>query len=76
MATRSDRKATLQLNNNEKPTMLRVSLPTRITEPELAKLTDYIVKSVVRPHTGCTCLSGTINVLFESTFADAVQVEV
>jgi hypothetical protein len=70
------RKATLQLNNHEKPTMLRVSLPPRITEPELAKLTNHIVKNIVFPHTGCTCLSGTINVLIESTFHDAVQVEV
>jgi hypothetical protein len=70
------RHATLQLNNKEKPTVLRVSLPTKITEPELAHLTKHIVDSIIRPHTGCTCLSGTINVMFESVFQEAVQVEV
>jgi hypothetical protein len=70
------RTASLQLNNKEKPTLLRVSLPPKITEPELAKLNDYIVNKIVRPHTGCSCLSGTINVLIESVFQEAVQVEV
>jgi hypothetical protein len=70
------RKATLQLNNKEKPTVLRVSLPPKITEPELARLNEYIVKNIVFPHTGCTCLSGTINVLIESVYQEAVQVDV
>jgi hypothetical protein len=70
------RNASLHLNNKEKPTMIRVTLPTKITEPELAKLNDYIVKKIVFPHTGCSCLSGTINVLIESVFQEAVQVEV
>lgn len=70
------RQATLQLNNNEHPTMLKVSLPTKITEPELAKLTNHIVQNVIRPHTGCSCLSGTINVLIESVFQEAMHVQV
>ena len=56
--------------------MLRVSLPPKITEPELERLTKHIVKNIVFPHTGCTCLSGTINVLIESVFQEAVRVEV
>jgi hypothetical protein len=76
MATQPTRQATLHLNNKEHPTLLRVSLPTKITKPELAKLTDHIVENIVRPHTGCSCLSGTINVLIESVFQEAVRVEV
>jgi hypothetical protein len=76
MATSSARRATLQLNDTAKPTFLRVSLPPRISEPELARLTDHIVKNIVFPHTGCSCLSGTISVLIESVFQAAVQVEV
>ena len=69
------RTASLHLNDKEQPTLVRVSLPTKITEPELAKLTEHIVQNIVRPHTGCTCLSGRINVLIESVFQEAVQVE-
>jgi hypothetical protein len=69
------RNASLHLNNTERPTLLRVSLPLKITEKELASLNAHIVKNIVFPHTGCSCPSGTINVLIESTFRQAVQVE-
>lgn len=68
------RTATLRLNSNEKPTLLRVSLPPKITQPELAKLTDHIVKDIVFKHTGCTCLSGTISVIIDNEMANAVTV--
>jgi len=76
MATDAKRIATLQLNNKEHPTMLRVQLPPKITQGELTKLiNESIVKDIVARHTGCTCLSGTINVLIESVFQEAVQVD-
>ena len=76
MADDRKRTATLQLNNNEKPTFLRVQLPPKITQTELSHLiNESIVKNIVAKHTGCTCLSGTINVLIESVFQEAVQVD-
>jgi hypothetical protein len=70
------RMATLTLNNTQTPTMLKVQLPTKITQPELTKLiNDAIVKNIIFKHTGCTCLSGTISVLIESVFQDAIQVD-
>jgi len=60
------RTATLRLNSKDKPTLLRVTLPPKITEPELAKLTNHIVQSVIKVHTHCTCLSGTISVVFDN----------
>ena len=70
------RRATLHLNDTAHPTMVRVSLPPRITQPELARLTEHIVQNIVRPHTGCSFLSGTISVLIESVFQQAVHVDV
>ena len=76
MAVESKRMATLHLNNKEHPTMLRVQLPPKITQSELTKLiNEATVKDIVARHTGCTCLSGTINVLIESVFQEAVQVD-
>jgi hypothetical protein len=76
MAAEGKRIATLQLNNTEHPTMLRVQLPPKITQSELTKLiNESIVKDIVARHTGCTCLSGTINVLIESVFQEAVHVD-
>jgi hypothetical protein len=73
MATRS---ATLRLNSQDKPTLLRVALPPKITKEELAKLNDHIVNDIIRRHTGCTCLSGTIAVVFDNNeLQNAVTVE-
>jgi hypothetical protein len=63
MTTRS---ATLRLDNKEKPSLLRVELPPKITREELARLTNHIVDDIIQRHTGCTCLSGTIRVVFDN----------
>jgi hypothetical protein len=69
------RSATIHLNDKANPTMVRVSLPPKITREELSHLINVgIVDNIVARHTGCTCLSGTINVLIESQFHEAVQV--
>jgi hypothetical protein len=76
MAAEGKRAAKLHLNNKENPTFVRVELPHKITEPELNTLiNDSIVKNIVARHTGCTCLSGTISVLIESVFQEAVHVD-
>lgn len=76
MATEQGRVATLHLNNKEHPTVVRVSLPRKITRAELGHLINVgIVDNIISKHTGCTCLSGTINVLIESEFQEALQVD-
>jgi len=76
MAEEKGRTATLQLNNKEHPTVVKVTLPTKITRDELSVLINKrIVDEIINRHTGCTCLSGTINVLIESVFQEAVRVE-
>jgi hypothetical protein len=73
MATRS---ATLRLNSQDKPTLLRVALPPKITKAELAKLNDHIVDDIIRKHTGCSCLSGAIAVVFDNNeLQNAVTVQ-
>ena len=76
MATAARRVATIQMNNAQNPTVVRVQLPPKITRAELSQLiNESIVNDIVQRHTGCTCLSGTINVLIESVFQEAVQVD-
>jgi hypothetical protein len=76
MATAAKRTATIQLNNAQNPTVVRVQLPPKITRAELSTLiNEAIVNDIVQRHTGCTCLSGTINVLIESVFQEAVHVD-
>jgi hypothetical protein len=76
MPEEKGRTATLQLNNKEHPTVLKVSLPHKITRDELSLLiNERIVNDIIAKHTGCSCLSGTINVLIESVFQDAIRVD-
>ncbi len=76
MAEERTRTATLQLNNLEHPTVLKVTLPKKITREELNILiNEKIVNDIIARHTGCTCLSGTINVLIESVYQEAMQVD-
>lgn len=76
MAEEKVRRATLQLNNQEHPTVLKVTLPKKITRDELNILiNEKIVNDIIARHTGCTCLSGTINVLIESVYQEAMQVD-
>jgi hypothetical protein len=76
VAEEKARTATLQLNNIERPTVLKVTLPKKITREELNILiNEKIVNDIIARHTGCTCLSGTINILIESVYQDAIQVE-
>jgi hypothetical protein len=76
MAEEKGRTATLQLNSKEHPTFVKVSLPHKITRDELSVLiNERIVKDIIARHTGCSCLSGTINVLIESVFQDAIRVD-
>ena len=77
MSAQAARHAELRLNDSEQsPTMLRVTLPHRITEAGSYRRgqTNHIVQNIVRPHTGCTCLSGRISVLLDSVYQEAVQV--
>jgi len=76
MLAEQKRTATIHLNNNEHPTFVRVMLPPKITTLELSQLiNEGIVKNIVSRHTGCSCLSGTISVLIESVFQEAVHVD-
>jgi hypothetical protein len=76
MSVERKRTATIRLNDKSNPTLVRVSLPHKITEPELATLINKsIVQDIVNRHTGCTCLSGRISVLIESEFEEALQVD-
>src|SRR5271166_4166348 len=70
------RTATIQLNNKDNPTLVKLSLPHEITERELSTLIyEKIVKDIVFRHTGCSCLSGRISLLIASKFQDALHVD-
>ena len=64
----------MQLDHAKHPTLLRVTVPKGIPAEKFAQLNQEIIEKVIKGHTGCTCLSGTINVLFESNWEQPMQV--
>ena len=53
---------------------LSVRVPRDITENDFAKLGESII-DVIRNHTGCSCLSGMIDVVIHEDFQEALRVE-
>jgi hypothetical protein len=66
--------AMMQLDHAKNPSVLRVSVPKGIPADKFLKLNQEIIEKVIKAHTGCSCLSGTINVLFESNWEVPMQV--
>ena len=67
--------ATMQLDRAEHPSLLRVSVPKGIPAEKFQKLNQEIIERVIKTHTGCSCLSGTINVLFEVNWEAPMEVQ-
>lgn len=57
-------------------TTLRVAVPHDINAGELGRLNQTIIDKVIRGHTGCSCLSGQINVLLETQWQETIQVPI
>jgi hypothetical protein len=70
----AQRTATMQLHKSGETSMLRVAVPKDTTARELALLNEAIIEKVIKPQTGCPCLSGRISVLLENDFQQAIQV--
>ena len=74
MATAHPLTASYQLDRADRPTLVRVSVPKGIPADKFLRLNQEIIDKVIKTHTGCSCLSGTINVLFESNWEAPMQV--
>ena len=53
---------------------VRVSHPGRLTPDEIARIDKVLINDVIKKLTGCACLSGTIEVLWEQQFDKVLDV--
>ncbi len=53
---------------------LNVRVPREIDGDDFAKIGESIV-GIIRNHTGCSCLSGVIDVVIQEEFQEALRVE-
>jgi hypothetical protein len=68
------RNATLQLDKLVGRQSLHCRVPRDVTDKDFARLGKSII-DVIKGHTGCSCLSGVIDVIVTGDFTDAIRVE-
>ena len=67
------RSSTLQFEKAPRQS-LSVRVPSDVGEKDFARLGKSILE-IIKSHTGCNCLSGTVRVVLEDDMRDAIHVE-
>ena len=52
-----------------------VSHPGRLTPKDVASINKQLVDHVIKDLTGCTCMSGTIDVIWQTSFEHVIRVD-
>jgi hypothetical protein len=54
---------------------VRVSLPGKPRPEEIARIERVLINDVIKRLTGCACLSGLIDVIWEKSFEKVINVQ-
>jgi hypothetical protein len=54
---------------------VRISHPGKLTPNEIAQIDKVLINDVIKGLTGCACLSGTIDVIWERQFERVLDVQ-
>ena len=52
-----------------------MSHPGQLSPKEIAQIDDHLINDVIKGLTGCACLSGTIDVIWEKNFDRVINVQ-
>jgi hypothetical protein len=74
MATEPARQARIQFGTKGDNRAVRVLHPGRLTAKDVASINKRLVDKVIFDLTGCSCLSGTIDVIWELEFENVIRV--
>ena len=74
MATVKSRTAQIFIGTKAEKRAVRVSHPGKLTPEEIARIDHILVNDVIKGLTGCACLSGTIDVIWEKNFDRVLDV--
>lgn len=74
VATRG-RTAQISLGAKGENRAVRVSHPGKLTPDEIARIDKVLINDVIKGLTGCACLSGTIDVIWEQRFDRVLDVQ-
>lgn len=71
----AERAAKIDVLKGTTLTTLVVSVPHKPTTKELVALQTTIADRVIKDLTGCSCLSGAIEIIFKDEFASSIRVD-
>jgi hypothetical protein len=74
-ASTADRIAKVDVVKGATLTTLIVTVAHKPTTKELATLQTTIADKIIRDLTGCSCLSGAIEMIFRDEFAQSIRVD-
>ena len=69
------RSAQISLGKKGENRAVRVSHPGKLTPDEIARIDKVLINDVIKNLTGCACLSGTIDVIWEQRFDKVLDVQ-
>lgn len=72
---KSARQAQIFVGTKDDGRVVRVSHPGKLQPEEIARIDDLLINDVIKDLTGCACLSGTIDVIWEKNFDRVIQVD-
>ncbi len=75
MAITKARTAQISLGAKGQNRAVRVSHPGKLTPDEIARIDKVLINDVIKKLTGCACLSGTIEVIWEQNFDRVLDVQ-
>jgi hypothetical protein len=75
MAEGSTRQARILVDQKGSTRAVRVLHPGRLTADDMRKIDEILVTKVIKDLTGCSCLSGVIDVIWERDFERVLDVQ-
>jgi len=75
MAMKEGRLAQIHVGEKGENRTVRVTHPGELTPDEIARINDTLINNVIKDLTGCACLSGTIDVIWERQFEKVLDVQ-
>lgn len=73
--TETARVAQLQIQKGKNRSTVTAYVPSNLRASEFAKLNTVLVEKVIKDLTGCSCLSGAVDVIFHDDLASSIRVD-
>lgn len=74
MSNTKGRQAQIFVGEKGQNRTVRVSHPGTLTPDEITRIDKVLINDVIKDLTGCACLSGTIDVIWERNFEKVLDV--